>query len=186
MSFSVGFRANSAISLLSGFADHIIDNELGGQLLEDPDRQAISHSGEISNDDYANIKQQLQNLLDDDQLFKHFVGNFLTNAKHELDLMPSDEPFGHEEVSELLGLHAIKRLGGLRAFYFEDTINDGICYINGEQVTFDSEIAPAIKLLCDQVIVTPDELALWRENEHFVTLMAELLDQGFWFWVEAE
>ena len=26
MSFSVGFRANSAISLLSGFADHVIDN----------------------------------------------------------------------------------------------------------------------------------------------------------------
>lgn len=190
MSFSVGFRANSAISLLSGFADHLIDNELGSQLLEDPNRQAISNSGEISNDDYANIKQQLQNLLDDDKLFKNFVGNFLTNAKHELDLMPSDEPFGHEEVSELLGIHAIKRLGGLRAFYFEDflegSINDGICYINGEQITFDKEIAPAIKLLCDQVTITPDELAPWRENSHFITLMAELLDQGFWFWVEAE
>lgn len=186
MSFSVGFRANSAISLLSGFADHIIDNDLGGKLLEDPNRQAISNSGEISNDDYANIKQQLQNLLDDDTLFKNFVGNFLTNAKHELDLMPSDEPFGHEEVSELLGIHAIKRLGGLRAFYFEDTISNGICYINGEQVTFDSEIAPVIKLLCNQVIVTPDDLSDWRENKHFVTLMAELLDQGFWFWVEAE
>lgn len=186
MSFSVGFRANSAISLLSGFADHLIDNELGSQLLEDPNRQAISNSGEISNDDYANIKQQLQNLLDDDKLFKNFVGNFLTNAKHELDLMPSDEPFGHEEVSELLGIHAIKRLGGLRAFYFEDTINDGICYINGEQISFDKEIAPVIKLLCDQLVVTPDDLAPWRENSHFITLMAELLDQGFWFWVEAE
>ena len=29
MSFSVGFRANSAVSLLSAFADHLIDNELG-------------------------------------------------------------------------------------------------------------------------------------------------------------
>ena len=186
MSFSVGFRANSAISLLSGFADHIIDNDLGGQLLEDPNRQAITNSGEITNEDYASIKQQLQKLLDNDELFKNFAGNFLTNAKHELDLMPSEEPFERDEVSELLALHAIKRLGGLRAFYFEDTINDGICYINGEQVTFTSEIAPAIKLLCDQVIVMPNELAPWCENEHFVTLMVEFLDQGYWFWAEVE
>ncbi|WP_338027449.1 JmjC domain-containing protein [Colwellia maritima] len=185
MSFSVGFRANSAISLLSGFADHIIDNDLGGQLLEDPNRQAVSHSGEISNEDYQNIKSQLQNLLDDESLFKNFVGNFLT-AKHELDLMPSDEPFGHEEVTELLGIHAIKRLGGLRAFYFEDTISNGVCYINGEQITFESEIAPVIKLLCDQLVIMPSELVSWRDNKDFIRLMATLLDQGYWFWVEAE
>ena len=190
MSFSVGFRANSAISLLSGFADHLIDNDLGGKLLEDPNRQVVTHSGEITNEDYHSIKQQLQNLLDDDELFKNFTGNFLTSAKHELDLMPSEEPFSADEVSELLGLHAIKRLGGLRAFYFENSaegsINNGICYINGEQVCFDKEIAPVVKLLCDQLIVTPDKLALWRDNEHFTSLMTSLLDQGYWFWTEAE
>ena len=186
MSFSVGFRANSAISLLSGFADHLIDNELGTQLLEDADRQAISNSGEISNEDYQSIKSQLQNLLADDKTFKHFAGNFLTSAKHELDLMPSEEPFERDEVSELLAIHAIKRLGGLRAFYFEDTIEDGICYINGEQISFDKEIAPAVKLLCDQLVVLPDELALWRDNEHFINLMITLLDQGYWFWTETE
>jgi len=190
MSFSVGFRANSAISLLSGFADHLIDNDLGGKLLEDPNRQVVTHSGEITNEDYHSIKQQLQNLLDDDTLFKNFAGNFLTSAKHELDLMPSEEPFSADEVSELLGLHAIKRLGGLRAFYFEDSaegsINNGICYINGEQVCFDKEIAPIVKLLCDQLIVTPEELAPWRDNEHFISLMTSLLDQGYWFWTEAE
>lgn len=186
MSFSVGFRANSAISLLSGFADHLIDHELGTQLLEDADRQAIIHSGEITNEDYANIKQQLQNLLDDDKLFKNFAGNFLTSAKHELDLMPSEEPFEHDEVSELLGIHAIKRLGGLRAFYFEDSIEEGIFYLNGEQVEVNKEITPVIKLLCDQKIVMPNELSPWRSNEDFISLMVTLLDQGYWFWTEAE
>ncbi len=186
LSFSVGFRSNSAISLLSGFADHLIDNDLGAQLLEDPDRQTITNSGEITNEDYASIKQQLQNLLDDDNVFKNFAGSFLTNPKHELDLMTSEEPFAQSEVGELLALHAIKRLGGLRAFYFQDTIDKGICYINGEQISFASEIAPVIKLLCDQVIVIPDELAPWRDNEHFISLMVTLLDQGYWFWSEAE
>ena len=185
MSFSVGFRANSTVSLLSALADHLIDNELGKDLLEDADRQAIAHSGEITNSDYDSIKGQLLNLLENEQVFKSFVGKFLTNAKHELDLMPSEEPFATDEVSELLTIHSIKRLGGLRAFYFEDTINEGVSYINGEQKRFSSEITPVIKLLCDQSIVSCDELAPWYDNANFLSLMTELLDQGFWFWVEA-
>jgi 50S ribosomal protein L16 3-hydroxylase len=185
MSFSVGFRANSTVSLLSGLADHLIDNELGSELLEDADRQAITHSGEITNNDYNSIKSQLNNILENEQVFKRFVGTFLTNAKHELDLMPSEEPFAHDEVSQLLTIHGIKRLGGLRAFYFEDTINDGVFYINGEQKNCSSDIVPAIKLLCDQSIVTSEDLAPWYDNEQFLSLMIELLDQGFWFWVEA-
>ncbi len=185
MSFSVGFRANSTVSLLSALADHLIDNELGTELLADPERQAIAHSGEITNNDYSSLKNQLTSLLDNDQIFKNFAGKFLTNAKHELDLMPAEEPFEREEVSQLLTIHNIKRLGGLRAFYFEDTINDGICYINGEQKNFARDIVPVIKLLCDQSIVTSTELAPWHDNDEFLSLMMDLLDQGLWFWVEA-
>jgi 50S ribosomal protein L16 3-hydroxylase len=53
-------------------------------------------------------------------------------------------------------------------------------------VTFDAEISPVIKLLCDQLVVTPNELAPWYENKHFITLMITLLDKGYWFWTEAE
>ena len=185
MSFSVGFRANSTVSLLSALADHLIDNELGTDLLQDADRQAITHSGEITNSDYQSIKSQLSNLLENEAVFKGFVGKFLTNAKHELDLMPSEEPFARDEVSELLTIHGIKRLGGLRAFYFEDTINEGVFYINGEQQNCSADIVPVIKLLCDQSILSPDELEPWCDNEQFLSLMITLLDQGFWFWVEA-
>lgn len=185
MSFSVGFRATQAINLLSGYADHLIDNELGGDLLEDPQRVSTTQSGEVSNHDYASIKQQLQNLLDDENTFKSFTGKFLTAPKHELDLMPSDEPFAAEEVSELLGIHGIKRLGGLRAFYFEDTIEQGFFYINGEEYQVDIEIINIVKLLCNNVVVMPTELAPWCENDAFITLMIDMLNQGFWFWVES-
>jgi len=185
LSFSVGFRANSSISLLSGFADHLIDNELGGQLLEDPNRQVTANSGEVSNEDYQSIKSQLLSLIDD-TVFKTFTGNFLTAPKHELDIMLPDEPFAAEEVSQLLTTHGIKRLGGLRAFYFEDTINQGLCYVNGEEVTFDAEIAPAVKLLCDNVILYPESLAKWSNHAAFVELVVSLLDQGYWYLAENE
>ncbi|TMM46359.1 cupin domain-containing protein [Colwellia ponticola] len=186
MSFSVGFRGNSAVSVLSAFADHLIDSEQGTQLLTDPDRKVVSRSGEVTNNDYASIKAQVQCLLDDDTSFKAFTGQFLTAAKHELDILLPDEPFGLTEVSNLLNSHAIKRLGGLRAFYFEDTIEQGVCYINGSELVFSAEIANGVKLLCDNVMLTPDDLSDWSHNAAFVELATELLNQGYWYLAEAE
>ncbi|PKI17487.1 cupin domain-containing protein [Colwellia sp. 12G3] len=186
MSFSVGFRGNSAVSVLSAFADHLIDNDKGSQLLTDPDRQVVSHSGEVSNNDYASIKSQVQSLLDDDISFKKFTGQFLTAAKHDLDILVPDEPFELTEVSNLLNSHAIKRLGGLRAFYFEDTIEQGLCYINGSELAFSAEIANGVKLLCDKVMLLPDDLSDWSRNAAFVELAAELLNQGYWYLAEVE
>lgn len=186
MSFSVGFRANSAVSVLSAFADHLIDTEQGTQLLEDPNRQVVSNSGEVSNQDYASIKSQLQHLLDDEKSFKAFTGQFLTAAKHELDLLLPDEAFELSEVANLLHSHAIKRLGGLRAFYFEDTITQGLCYINGSELAFSAEIADGVKLLCDKVMLLPDDLGAWSHHASFVELVTELLNQGYWYLSEVE
>ena len=186
MSFSVGFRGNSAVSVLSAFADHLIDNDKGSQLLTDPNRQVVSHSGEVSNDDYTSIKSQVQNLLDDDESFKKFTGQFLTSAKHDLDILVPDEPFELTEVSNLLNSHAIKRLGGLRAFYFEDTIEQGLCYINGSELAFSAVIANGVKLLCDKVMLLPNDLSEWSRNAAFVELATELLNQGYWYLAEAE
>jgi 50S ribosomal protein L16 3-hydroxylase len=186
MSFSVGFRGNSAVSVLSAFADHLIDNEKGSQLLTDPDRQVVSHSGEVSKNDYASIKSQVQNLLDDDESFKAFTGQFLTSAKHDLDIMLPDDPFELTEVSNLLNSHAIKRLGGLRAFYFEDTITQGLCYINGTELQFSSDIANGVKLLCDHVMLTPSAMSDWSHNAAFIELATALLNQGYWYLAEAE
>jgi len=186
MSFSVGFRGNSAVSVLSAFADHLIDNEHGSDLLTDPNRQVVSQSGKVSNDDYTSIKNQVANLLDDDAVFKTFTGQFLTAAKHDLDILLPDEPFELPEVSNLLNSHAIKRLGGLRAFYFEDTVEQGLCYINGTELQFSSDIANGVKLLCDNVMLTPDAMSDWSHNAAFVELVTELLNQGYWYLAEAE
>jgi len=186
MSFSIGFRANSSVSLLSAFADHLIDNEQGAELLSDPQRQVTSHSGEVSNKDYSILKKQVANLLDDDATFKAFTGQFLTNAKHELDILLPDEPFELSEVSNLLHSHAIKRLGGLRAFYFEDTVEQGLCYINGSELAFSAEIANGVRLLCDNVMLMPNDVSSWSQNAAFVELVTELLNQGYWYLAEAE
>ncbi len=184
MSFSIGFRTNSSVSLFSAFADYMIDNEEGTELIEDPHRKTTKHSGAIDRDDYDLIKQQLLNVLDNDELFRKFTGSYLTQAKHELDLIPNEEPYTDDEIAEILSQTQLKRLGGLRAFYFTETVDDGVCYINGEQVLFNAEIAPAIKLMCDNVCVETDMLAPWCGNQSFIKFIQQQLALGYWYFAE--
>jgi 50S ribosomal protein L16 3-hydroxylase len=184
MSFSVGFRTTSTVSLFSGLADHLIDNELGEEFIEDPEREVVTHSGEINQGDYQLIKQQLTQLLDNDAVVKQFIGCYMTKAKHELDLMPADEPLTPADISGILMTNSLMRLGGLRAFYFSDTVELGICYIDGNEYNFASEIAPAIKLLCDNVEVQPEQLTKWHENETFTQFICEQINAGYWYFAE--
>ncbi len=181
MSFSVGFRTNSTVSLLSAFADHLIDQDLGNELIEDPNREATKNSGEINSIDYQLIKNQLQKILDNDDAFRHFTGSYMSQAKHEMDLVPNEEPFSDEDITDILSQTSLLRLGGLRAFYFTDTVTQGICYINGEEVNFDTQLVDIIKLMCDNVCVEPERLEMWRENTAFIHFIKEQLDLGYWY-----
>ena len=184
MSFSVGFRTNSTVSLLSAFADHLIDKDQGNELIEDPNRVATQNSGAIDTKDYQLIKHQLQQVLDNDDVFRNFVGCYMTQAKHEMDLVPNEEPYADEEVTDILSQASLLRLGGLRAFYLTDTVEQGICYIDGSEVTFDKNIIDAVKLMCDNVCLAPNDLAPWKNNAAFITFIKEQLAQGYWYFGE--
>ncbi|MEW6999461.1 cupin domain-containing protein [Colwelliaceae bacterium BS250] len=184
LSFSVGFRTNSTVSLVSGLADHLIDKELAGELIEDPQRTACKNSGEITNSDYLLVKNQLQKMLDNDDLIRQFAGNFLSQAKHELDIQESDEHFSNAQITELLQSNHLMRLGGLKAFYFTDTVDSGTFYINGEEISVELEIIDGVKLMCDQVTITPNCISELSNNENFISFIGEQLDSGLWYFAE--
>lgn len=108
----------------------------------------------------------------------------MTQAKHELDLVPNEEPFSNEEITDILSQTSLMRLGGLRAFYFADTIEQGICYINGVEINFDKTLVPVIQLLCDNVCVEPEALAQWRSNSAFIIFIKAQLDLGYWYFAQ--
>ena len=108
----------------------------------------------------------------------------MSQAKHEMDLVPNEEPFSDEDISDILSQTNLLRLGGLRAFYFTDTVDQGICYINGSQVDFDSSITPVVKLMCDNVCVAAEDLAQWKDNSLFIDFVKTQLDLGYWYFSE--
>ena len=214
LSFSVGFRTQSSVSLFSGLADHLIDQDMANELIEDPNRPLTLAAGEINNSDYALVKQQFEKVLANDKLMRTFIGSYLSQAKHELDRSTEcndNRAYTSGDVAQILkqagsslaGNEAhpsqnlnpnpnpeqaiyLRRLGGLRAFYFSETLTTGTCYINGEVCTFAPDIAAIIKLLCDQVQLSAEQLAPWYDHEAFIDFITGKINAGYWYFSQGE
>ena len=181
MSFSVGFRSKSASHMLSGLADYLIDNELGGALISDPQRAVHTQQGRIDVTDFARIKAHMQAILDDDTLIADFAGSFLSKNKCALDLQPLDEPLSQSELLEELARQPLLRIGGLRCFYVDTTVAEGVCYIDGERYEFGPACHGAVLLLCDQDVLGHAMLQPFLKQPRLVEALTEWVNCGYWY-----
>src|SRR5450830_1870682 len=149
MSFSVGFRSKSARDMLSGLADHLIDNELGSALISDAGRPLHTEQGHINRSDMALMKAQMQAVLDDELVMADFVGSFLSKTKCELDLQALEDEITQDDLLDLLQNEGLRRTGGLRCFYLDQTIDQGVCYVDGQRYEFGSSARESVIALCD-------------------------------------
>jgi 50S ribosomal protein L16 3-hydroxylase len=185
MSFSVGFRSKSASDMLSGLADYLIDNELGTALISDPQRPPQYQQGAINQADMAMIRAQMQAILDDQSLIGDFVGSFLSKTKCELDLQALDDPLEADELREELGAASLCRTGGLRCFYLETQISEGICYVDGQRYAFGSALSEVVRSLCDHDVLDGQTLMSGLQDIAFMQALTDWVNQGYWYFDEA-
>ena len=181
MSFSVGFRTESAKEMLSSFADHLIDEDLANQLLTDPKRPASSQQGLIDNQDLARIRQHLLYALSNDNTLAHFCGKHLSEPKHALDAPEEPDDYSESQVIELLAQMPLIRLEGLRCYYLEKTIEQGVIYLNGEIIELSNSVTNSIKNLCNKRQVQINDLADGLENTDFLSFLTTYINQGCWY-----
>lgn len=185
MSFSVGFRSRSATQMLSGLADYLIDNELGTALISDPRRDLHSRQGYISRSDFALIRQQMQDVLDDELLMTDVIGSLLSKTRCELDLQPLEQPIERTELLELLEHEQLRRVGGLRCFYLEPQIQHGVCYVDGQRYAFGEHLSDAVLALCNHDALNPALLGTALQQDDFVDCLCDWVNQGYWYFEEA-
>ncbi|HAT33125.1 MAG TPA: cupin domain-containing protein [Janthinobacterium sp.] len=181
MSFSVGFRAKSARDLLSGLADHLIDKDLGGALFCDPKRPVHHQQGRIDGRDFKAIKALLRSVLEDDSVLADFAGGYLSKTKCQLDLQELDEPFDPLGMLEELEQNNLVRIGGLRCFYVDATVAEGVCYIEGERFAFGAACREAILVLCDQECLSRAALETGLRQPAFVSALTQWINCGYWY-----
>lgn len=190
MSFSVGFRSKSARDMMSGLADYLIDQQLGSSLISDPQRPIATQQGRISHSDFALIRAQLQGILDDRNLIADFAACMLSKTKCQLDLQIPDDPYLKQDILEQLQQTPLRRIGGLRCFYLDQTLELGACYIDGERYIFGADFCAAVVTLCDQELLSYDMLAPYlpensadmdETKNRFLQCLCDWVNAAYWY-----
>ena len=182
INYSVGFRAPNQQDLLSNFADYVIDKEVGNTRYADPLLEIRESKGLLNNAEADKVKQLLSSLLQDDSLFKSWLGQTTSEPKHEMDLMPPEDLYTPDQVAQLIdeSEEVFERLGGTRAIY-QHTDNELILSVNGQNFLLPKTDLAVVKLLTDDVSVTAEQIKSSKNSLKFTQSFTTLLNEGIWF-----
>lgn len=175
LNYSVGFRAPNGRELISGFADYILQHDSGNHYYHDPDLTLRPQPADVTDSEVQALRAMMTRLLDDDSQFPQWLGEFLSQSRHELDLAPPEPPYQAAEIYDALQHGGeLVRLGGLKVVRL-----GGMVFANGERLV--SESQSGLDALADSTILSAAQLAPALDNPAFLTLLAELVNSGYWY-----
>ncbi|ALU41675.1 cupin domain-containing protein [Pseudoalteromonas rubra] len=181
MNYSVGFRAPDQKDLLSSLADHLIDAELGTTRYSDPDLSLRDSLGEVSRQDKGKIRTMLESILHDSDIFDQWLGQTLSEPKHEMDLAPLDPPLTADTLQDDISPQdTLVRSGGVRALY-QLTTHTVIMSVNGQNFTLPLEVLPAVKKLTDQSCTPVSSLLSEFACLEFKQTLTTLINDGSFY-----
>ncbi len=182
LNYSVGFRAPNQQDLLSSFADHIIDTESGQKRYTDHNLTLRESKGELTNLEVDKVKTLMATLLENNELFKQWLGNTLSQAKHEMDLAPLEDELSSDDTTQLLNdeNNVFERLGGVRSIYqiLESAV---LLSVNGENYELPMSDLNAVKLLTDTSYFSSEDLMAHQPSLEFIKTFTTLVNEGIWY-----
>jgi 50S ribosomal protein L16 3-hydroxylase len=73
------------------------------------------------------------------------------------------------------------RTGGLRCFYVDETVAQGVCYVDGERYAFGPACKSAVLALCDQDEPSYAKLKSGWQHADYARQLTEWVNGGFWY-----
>ncbi len=180
LSYSIGFRSPKQQELLSSFADHVISQELGDTHCHHPSLKIREQNGMIQTEDYQALNNMLMALLNDEKTKHHWIGEQLSQARHELDIMPAEPTWKEEELYDFLteGL-ALEKVSGLKVLYHECDLKT--LFINGESIQLPEGCEEITPILSDRDFFSGKDLKDHLNNHALLDLLLQLCNQGLWY-----
>lgn len=182
LNYSVGFRAPNQKDLYSSFADHLIDTDSGQKRYTDHKLALRESKGELNNLEVEKLKTLMSSVLEDEKLFKYWLGLALSQPKHDMDLAPVEPPLTVDEITDTLcdDDTIYERIGGTRAIY-QIINNELLLSVNGENYSLPLSDICAVRLLTDVTYFEVTQLKEVEKSLAFVKIFTTLVNEGIWF-----
>lgn len=175
LNYSVGFRAPNGRELISGFADYVLQHELGSYRYSDPDVPSRDLAADILPQEVDAVRQMMLDLIGQPAHFQQWFGEFISQSRHELDVAPAEPPYQPDEIYDALQQgDKLVRLGGLRVLRIGDDV-----FVNGEKVY--TPHRPALNALAGHMVLDDECFGDALEDPSFLAMLAALVNSGYWF-----
>ena len=181
VNFSVGFQAPSSQELWSSFADKLIDNNLGEQRFSDATRQVTTASTLISKDDQQQLKAFMLEQLDNTEMFEQFIGQYLTQSHHALELLMPVTDIDEEKLADILSEPEIlfMPVSGLKAAIIDESKTT--LFLNGDSFPIDEQTFSLAQLLAGQTPLTTNQVKSFNTCLKNTQLLTSVLNKGYWY-----
>ncbi|MGN2672803.1 cupin domain-containing protein [Aliivibrio fischeri] len=184
MSYSAGFRSPKEQELISNFADFIIENEKGDVHYHNPELSTQSHGSEITTRSFEDLKAMMLSAMSDEQTLKQFMGEYLSNSRHHLNIIPDSEKWTTGELLNYLHSgQALLKVAGVRSFYHEvESCEENMTlFIDGENYVFPLKMKNAVITLCEANEVTLNNIEQLLLDPHSVANLLQLVNIGYFY-----
>jgi 50S ribosomal protein L16 3-hydroxylase len=189
INFSIGFQAPNNQELWSSFADKLIDEEKGEQRFPDNERLTTNQPELLEQTDIEKLKYFMQAQLDSDELFTPFIGKYLTQNHHALEILIPVSPITDEQLNDILDEidNTIVPVAGIKSLITpfqqksEDSIETSFLFINGESFLIEKETIELATYLTKPAALTTNQLKSLISSLKNRQLLTNVLNMGFWY-----
>ncbi|OCH35090.1 cupin domain-containing protein [Aliivibrio fischeri] len=184
MSYSAGFRSPKEQELISNFADFIIENEKGDVHYHNPELSTQSHGSEITTRSFEDLKAMMLSAMSDEQTLKQFMGEYLSNSRHHLNIIPDSEKWTAAELLNYLHSgQALIKVAGVRSFYHEvESCEENMTlFIDGESYVFPLKMKNDVVTLCEANEITQNNIGQLLLDPHSVANLLQLVNIGYFY-----
>ncbi len=181
VNFSIGFQAPSSQELWSSFADKLIDNNLGELRFSDTARKVTDSSTLISKADQQQLKAFMLEQLEDTALFEQFIGQYLTQSHHALELLMPVNEIDADKLADILSKPEIlfMPVSGLKAAITSEA--EITLFLNGDSFPIDKQSLPLAELLAEQSPLTTNQVKNFNSCLKNTQLLTNVLNKGYWY-----
>ena len=181
VNFSIGFQAPSSQELWSSFADKLIDNNLGELRFSDTARKVTDSSTLISKADQQQLKAFMLEQLEDTALFEQFIGQYLTQSHHALELLMPVNEIDADKLADILSEPEIlfMPVSGLKAAITSEA--EITLFLNGDSFPIDKQSLPLAELLAEQSPLTTNQVKNFNSCLKNTQLLTSVLNKGYWY-----
>ncbi|KTD36150.1 cupin [Legionella nautarum] len=175
MTYSFGYRSYEGRELWDSFAEYLAEKGQASYY-RDPNWSNITGTSELPQQAWQNARDLMQQILEDDSLFKSWFGCFVTDLDQQAqtllpDITEEDRDFS-DFINELLHCQKLIRNPVCRFAYQEQQEEPFISlYINGSVWNVNQVSKDLVKLVANSRVLTSHELTPFihtKPNQHFL------------------